>query len=171
MVSNFDALGFNIISKKIFERAGQKTKKDAFARMVLEFTPTGSWWFNPNATTKRAECSKVWLGSMAAFVCRGGIVLARKGILDAQVVMEGIGPKAGVKASTREHSVESITNGLIGAFDRSILVGTVGSSSANGIAKLLKKGANFWIVVKFPALVEIDVLIGDARGVTQQPVV
>jgi hypothetical protein len=81
------------------------------------------------------------------------LILERKRIFDSKVGMEGIGPETSVKISANQHGTESITNGLMGLFDGTILVQAVGTGRAYGVAMTLKQSANFLIVVKFAALV------------------
>jgi hypothetical protein len=99
---------------------------------------------DPDTTTEGAEVAKVGFGVVTAFFEGGqGIVFAGKCIFDAQMVVESIWPEARVKAGTRQHGRKSVADGLMGAFDGTILVQAIGSSRADVKTKLGEEGWTF----------------------------
>jgi hypothetical protein len=93
------------------------------------------------------------------------IIFARKGILDAEVMVKGAGPETGVKTSAGEHGTEGIADGLVCSLDRAILVRTVCAGGADSIAVFFEKSTDLWIVIEFSSLIERDIFIRDVRGV------
>jgi hypothetical protein len=81
-------------------------------------------------------------------------------------VLEGIRPKFGVKASTREHQVKGVTNGLMRPFHRTILVGGIGTCGTDVIAITFEEAANLGILVQFASLVKVDVFVVTRRGMS-----
>jgi hypothetical protein len=97
---------------------------------------------------------------MLSFIGRWSIVLARKGILHLEVILEGIRPEFGREICTSESTAKGVTNRLVCAFDWAILMRRVGTGRVDGVSEFIEEGANFGIMIKFTALVHVDVLVG-----------
>jgi hypothetical protein len=167
VVGNFYALSFDIKPQDVLEGVGEEAEEDAFACMIAQFAVAEARRSDPDATTKRSECTEVGFCIVASFEGRRGVGFAGESIFDAQVVMEGIGPKTGIKGSTGEHGTEGVSDRLVGSFYRTILVRTVGAGGSNGIAKFLEQRSDLGVLVEFPSLVQVDILVGDAGGVSK----
>jgi hypothetical protein len=125
---------------------------------------------NPNAGTEGAELREGGaLARMEPFKGRGSIAFARKCILDANVVVEGVGPKTGIKMGSQKHGAKSITDGLMSAFAGTILMRRVSAGGMDGIMKFFEEGANFGIVVELASLVKNDVFVINVRGMGVKP--
>jgi hypothetical protein len=66
--------------------------------------------------------------------------------------------------------MKCISNGLVGSFNRAVLMGAVGTGGPNGVAKTLKESANFLIIIKFASLVHADILARDLGSVLLEPI-
>ncbi|KAG7337147.1 hypothetical protein IV203_021685 [Nitzschia inconspicua] len=88
---------------------------------------------DPNTATKSAEASEI-LFSTTKDLKRGlELFKGRRGISDKEEMMEGIGPKARVKTGPKQHRPQRIRNSEVGTFDRTVLIGRVGTSWTNDI--------------------------------------
>jgi hypothetical protein len=149
---------------------GKKTKEDAFTGMDLQLAGTRARRANPNATTKCAGSSEVRTYAGSKKIRRARLVLERERIFDPKVGMECIGPKMSIKISANQHGTESVTNGLMGPLDGTILVRAVGTSRAYSVTMALKQSSNFLIVVKFAALVQVYILVGNLGSMLLEPI-
>jgi hypothetical protein len=131
--------------------------------MVAELSLALAGWPGPNATTKRSEITKVRFGSVRALKRRRGVIFAREGLLDTKIGMESIWPEFDIKIGAVEHGTKSVTNGLMCAFNWSILVGAVGAGGSNFVAKVFEKSSNFWVIIEFATLIQEDILVLDTR--------
>jgi hypothetical protein len=140
--------------------------------VISEFTVAESRRSDPYSTTKCLEGTKIRFSTIALFKGRKSVGFAWESVFDAEVMMEHKWPEKSIETSTREHDMKGITNGLVGSFDASILMRTIRASGANTIAKLFEHRIDFRILVEFSALVEVDILVGNARRIAEdEPVV
>jgi hypothetical protein len=84
-------------------------------------------------------------------------------------VVESKGPKTRAKGRASEHGTKSIANGLVGSFNRTILVGGVSTSRVDSIVKFFKERDNERIFVEFTTLVKDNIFVVDIRGVLGKP--
>ena len=84
----------------------------------------------------------------------------RKRVLDAEVMVKGVGPELDGEIGTMEHSAESISNGKISTFDGTALIRRVGTGGVDAIAKLTEELLDLGIAIKFPSLIHVYVLVG-----------
>ena len=96
------------------------------------------------------------------------LVTGGNGVVDAEVVMEGVWPKLRFQVSTNEHGTDGIGDGEVTTFHRAILVGSISASGANFISKPLKKLLHVRVVVQFASLVKKNILVATARGMFLQ---
>jgi hypothetical protein len=155
---NFDSTSFHIVPEKILGGVGEESKKYSFARMIAELAAARTRGSNPDTATEGAKIAKVWFGAVIAFERGRSVLATRQSIFDAKVGMKCIRPKLGIKARAGKHSTEGIANGLMSALDRTVLVGTIRTGRSDIIAMALEEATNFWIVVKFAALVKKNIL-------------
>ena len=134
MLRNFDARSFSIVPKDVLSSFWQKTKKDTFACIWLEFCTAFTMRTNPDSTAKGTEIREVVWPMMDHFKWRMFLIPRGKAVIDAQPVVESIRPKLDIKICTSEKSTDSIGHGLMTTFYRAILVGGVGASRTNFIA-------------------------------------
>jgi hypothetical protein len=163
MESDLNMLNLYIIPHDILEGVWEKAKEDAFASVVTEFATALAWRADPDPTTKHSEVTKVGFGVVAAFI------FTWKGVLYTQMVVKSIGPEMRIKSGAGQRGTKGVANSLMGTFEGPILMQAIGSSGMDVIAKLGKENTDFWVLVEFPTLVKIDILIGNARGVTEEP--
>ena len=73
---------------------------------------------NPHTTAEGAEGSKVILFASSQF--DGGMLLVTggNGVVDAEVVMEGVWPKLRFQVSTNEHGTDGIGDGEVTTLQR-----------------------------------------------------
>ena len=83
-----------------------------------------------------------------------------KGVLDAEIVVEGIWPELDREVSTMEHGTKSISNGEVSAFDGTVLVRRVRACCMDAVAELTEELLDLRIPIKFPSLIHIHVLVG-----------
>jgi hypothetical protein len=166
-IRDLDSFGFNVKPEDVFKSVGKEAKEDSFLGMVAKFTRTRAGGTNPNATTKGAEVVKVGFGTMALFERRQGIVFAGKSIFNPKVVVKSVWPKSRFQARTSEHGAKSVANGLMSALDRAILVGTIGAGGSDLVTKLGKESSDLGVLIQFTALVEVNILFGDAGRVAK----
>ena len=88
-----------------------------------------------------------------------------KGVLDADVVMEGVRPELDVKIGTVEHSAESIGNGKMSTFNRTVLIGAVRTGWMDLVVEFVEELENLRVSIQFPSLIHVDVFVGATWGV------
>ena len=64
-----------------------------------------------------------------------------------------------------KHSANSVGDGAMATFHRTILVGCIGASRTDIVVVLIEYLANLGVVIQFPSLIEKDVLLRDLRRV------
>jgi hypothetical protein len=84
-------------------------------------------------------------------------------------VKERIGPKTRIKIGTRQEGTQRVADGLMSAFNRTVLMGRIGASRINIVSKFLKESTDLWAVVKFTTLIHVNVLVGNLWRVAREP--
>ena len=106
---------------------------------------------------------------MQSFERRSHAVLG-EGVLETKEGLKSVWPETSIKGGAIEHGTEGITDGLMRAFDGTILVGSISTSRTEGIRKLLSKEITYsWIMVEFTPLVQNDILVISSGGMTEEP--
>lgn len=103
MFGNLDSLGFWVVPYNIFGGVGEETEEDAFAGVGAELDWTASRWAHPDSATKSAEVREIVLFSSGKLQRGGRLILGGNGIVNAEPMVEGIGPEFDVKIGTYEH--------------------------------------------------------------------
>ena len=73
------------------------------------------------------------------------------------MMMEGVRPELDGELSANEEGTNGIGDSQMSTFNRSILIGSVGTSRTNLKTMATKKGSNLRIVVEFTALIQVDI--------------
>ena len=97
-----------------------------------------AWWEHHNWAAKDAEIIEV--GLLASLECHGCMlpIAMHGGVVDSQVIMEGIWPVLCWQTNTMEHGLHGIPNSPMRKFNRTILIGMTRSSVLNILACLLE---------------------------------
>jgi hypothetical protein len=169
MKSDFNSLCFDVVPQDILGGKREETKEDAFTSMKLKSTGARARGTNPNTTTKRAHGAKIGLDTSAKNVRRAVTIFQRKGVLHAKIGVKSVRPKTSIQIGTDEHGTKSVPNGLVGTFNWTVLVRTVGTSGIDDVTKALKKGTDFLVVEKLTALVEVNIFAGHGWGILLEP--
>jgi hypothetical protein len=106
---------------------------------------------------------------METFETRRTVVFARQCLLDTETMMESTGPKTRFKIRSCQESTQGVTNPLMRAFHRTVLMGGIGTSRTNVMSKLLEKCTNLWVIMKLTTLVQANTLVLDKRQVADEP--
>ena len=101
MLGSLDSRGFRVIPHNILGSVRDETKKDTFARVGDELGRASSRWAHPHSTTKGAEGREVVFLAKGLQQRWGCLILGGDGVLDPEVVMEGIRPEAGIQTCTK----------------------------------------------------------------------
>jgi hypothetical protein len=96
---------------------------------------------------------------MTAFIGRGAIIAVGECILTLEKSLKGVGPKFDRQIGTGKHATEGISNGLMCAFDGSVLIVSVSASWEDFITVFVKEGSDFWVSVKLTTLIKVNVLV------------
>jgi len=91
-----------------------------------------------NSTPKYTKIAKIGLLTGTHLERGSRLVTMHSNVVEAKKVMKSIGPELRRKSSTAKHGANGITNGLMGTFARTILMGGVGSSRFDCISSLLE---------------------------------
>jgi hypothetical protein len=68
------------------------------------------------------------------------LVTRRQRVTDPKPMLEGIGPETDLESSASEHGTNSIGDGQVCMFNRSILMQRVSTSGTKGVSKLGEEG-------------------------------
>jgi hypothetical protein len=91
-----------------------------------------------NSTPKYTKIAKIGLLTGTHLERGSRLVTMHSNVVEAKKVMKSIGPELRRKSSTAKHGANGVTNGLMGTFARTILVGGVRSSRFDRISSLLE---------------------------------
>ena len=87
------------------------------------------------------------------------MVTRRQTVTDPKPMLEGIGPETDLESSASEHGTNSIGDGQVCTFNRSILMQRVSTSGTKGVSKLGEEGTDCRIGVELTTLVKMDVFV------------
>lgn len=85
-------------------------------------------------------------------------------VVQAQEMMEGVGPELGREVGTAKHSTDGIADGTMGTLTRTVLMGGVRGSGFDCVSSLFKQVNDFLTATKFTAEIKTHVLVGDIDG-------
>ena len=123
MESDLNAIGIRVVPKDIFLGMGKIAKENTSAGVVLEASFSFAGRTDPNAGSKGAKVPELgFVTRVKPFESGGAIAFGGKAVFDPKVVVKSIWPEARVKVGAGEHGTESVTNSLVGAFNRAILM-------------------------------------------------
>ena len=78
-------------------------------------------------------------------------------------MIECKGPKARRKGRAKEHGTNGITDGLVSAFDRTILMGQIGTGGVDSIVEFFEERYNERVVVELTTLVKDNIFVFNIR--------
>jgi len=78
--------------------------------------------------------------------------------------VKGIRPELDVQVGTKKHGMDGIGNSEMSPFNRSILVGSISTSRADIITKVMEETDNLRVPVKLTALVKDNIFASAGRG-------
>ena len=128
VAGKFDTFSVGVIPENILGGIGYKAKENAFACAWFQFGFGEARRTDPDTAAKGAESCKVFFLARGEFVRGESLVLGRESILDANVMVECIRPEARIKAGTDEEGTEGVGHSKVGAFNRTVLMGSVSAS-------------------------------------------
>ena len=143
------------------------TEKNAMADIrdrTVRATSTGRK--GKDATAKSAEKLKVGFASGADFKRRFFALAMRSNIMQAKVMVESIRPEAGVKLCTTKKNSDGIADIAVTAFDRTILMGGIGSSRFDAVTSLGEESMHFGGTAQFTTKIHTNVFIGSIARTT-----
>jgi hypothetical protein len=85
----------------------------------------------------------------------------RDGIVEANVMMHGIGPKFDGQVGAVKHGHQGIGDGLMRAFTGTVLTGGICTSEFDCVASMLEQINNLPALTEFAPLVKTDIFTGD----------
>ena len=86
------------------------------------------------------------------------------GVVDPNVVVKGIGPERRGKISASKHGANGVTNGVMGALNRAVLVRVSRGSELNGVTGSFEQIKDVVTFTKVATRVKADILIFDLTG-------
>jgi hypothetical protein len=165
MIRNFNAFAIKIKIEDIFRRVWHVPKENTFAGMTEEPAFTFTRGFDPNPATKSAKFGELGFGVVTKFMRSFGLSGTGEGILNTEKHQESIRPKTSVKIGTGEHRTKGVAKGLMGTFDRAVLMRATGTGGLDVIAKFLEEFAELGVMKQFTTLVNHDIFVGDVKNI------
>ena len=114
----------------------------------------------------RWTLAKVRFGVEAELIGTLVAIAVNSKIVEAKIVVEGIGPEFGTKSGTSEHRAKSVGDSAVGTFTRTVLMRRVRCGRLNTVASVLEEINDFATVAKFATKVEANVLVSNSVGET-----
>ena len=128
MVSRTNLAGFTIVPEYVTFSTRNETKEDAFDNVVLKFSRTFARGTDPGSTTKSTKASKVLFLSSCLEDSRRILTVHCHGIVDTQVMEEGVGPKLNIEVGTNKKGTNMVTDNTMSTLDWTILMERIRSS-------------------------------------------
>jgi hypothetical protein len=143
MLGRFDRVGSQIIVEDVFggpSKAEEDASTSIRERLVGAPRTRGKCI---DATAKSPKVGKKGLGTTAKFKWRLGIVTMNSDVVQAKMVMKGVGPEMGLQISATEHGTKRITDGLMRALARGVLMRGIWSSRLNSVPSIREELNDF----------------------------
>ena len=147
MVSIANLAGFTIVPEYVTFSTRNETKEDAFDNVVLKFSRTFARRTDPGATTKGTKASKILLDSSCLENSRRILTIHCHGVVDTQVMEEGVRPKLNIEIGTNKKGTNMVTNDTMSSLDWTILWGKIRSSRMDFIVMAAKSIKNIRITI------------------------
>ena len=147
MNSDFTALRLNVIPNDISCCIWYITQKDSFTGFILETLCLNAWGSNPDSASKRKKILQIVFLSGRKMDGGRTLTITGKCIADTQDVKEGKGPIRNRKTSTDQTTFDTVRDGTMGSFDRSILRRRISTSRIDRIIVTCKEISDIRISV------------------------
>ena len=123
MESYFDTVGVRVEPEDVRLGVREIANKDTEARVIAKAAGAFARRADPDTCAKSAEFAELWFVSrVETFESGRAISFGRETIFDAKVVVKSIRPEARTKGRASEHGAKGIANGLVSAFNGTVLV-------------------------------------------------
>ena len=114
-------------------------------------------------TPKSAKLCEIVLLACGYLDGRFVLIFRWNGITDTHEMSECMRPEFNINIIAEKEGTHRVCDSKMSTLDRTILVRSVSTCRPNFMSKVTKQTCNFWIVIKFPSLIKINMFVRNLR--------